>query len=88
MGRVEVLIVVSPLPLALSAAEDTMSIKVTGDARICSVMEKTMEECKPGCVKFFDKYNECVARLGPTPQKGLDCQLQYFDYYRCLDGCV
>ena len=65
-----------------------MSIKVSGDARICTVMESTMAECKPGCTRPLDAYSECVTRLGPEPAKGTDCQLQYFDYYRCLDQCV
>uniref|UniRef100_A0A6B2LXN0 Ubiquinol-cytochrome C reductase hinge domain-containing protein n=1 Tax=Arcella intermedia TaxID=1963864 RepID=A0A6B2LXN0_9EUKA len=55
---------------------------------MCPVLEKTMEECKPSCVNYFDAYHQCVKRVGEEPPKGVNCELQYFDYYHCLDKCV
>eukprot|EP01126_Amoeba_proteus_P027515 TRINITY_DN2730_c0_g2_i1.p1 TRINITY_DN2730_c0_g2~~TRINITY_DN2730_c0_g2_i1.p1 ORF type:complete len:103 (+),score=11.21 TRINITY_DN2730_c0_g2_i1:117-425(+) len=66
-----------------------MSIKVPGGTTvICPLLEATFEECKPKCDKQFKSYWDCVERIGPDPPKGIDCQLQYNDYYRCQDSCV
>lgn len=66
-----------------------MSIKVEGGSVvICPLLEQSMQECQPHCKKELLSYEGCVERLGPEPPKGKTCEMQYFDYYRCLDHCV
>jgi hypothetical protein len=66
-----------------------MSIKVPGgNITLCPIIEEEYERSKPHCVKQLNAYNECVKRIGPNPARGVSCEMQYFDYYRCLDHHV
>lgn len=50
------------------------------------VMPQIREACKPKCADYFQKYEECVARVAA---KGVGaCDGQYFDYLHCIDKCV
>lgn len=66
-----------------------MSIKIPGGSvELCPIIEQAFEKNRPKCERFETAYQACVKRLGDNPPRGATCEMQYFDYYRCLDKVV
>ncbi|XP_049879207.1 cytochrome b-c1 complex subunit 6, mitochondrial [Pectinophora gossypiella] len=48
------------------------------------------ESCaqKPECQRFWDKYQECNARVSSRSQTAETCEEELIDYVQVLDKCV
>jgi len=46
------------------------------------------ERCKIHCVKELKAYEACADRIKNDATGEAHCTGQYFDFWRCIDGCA
>mmetsp|Transcript_5305 Transcript_5305/g.5458 ORF Transcript_5305/g.5458 Transcript_5305/m.5458 type:complete len:101 (-) Transcript_5305:145-447(-) len=50
------------------------------------------DSCKAQCTMQFNAYSACIGNIGKTtpdaPKSLYDCEVEFFDYFKCLDKCA